>query len=197
MQAAIAQEGIALEVVSGGEVSLSWALEAPDDRLALASYGQRGRDILIETPSVGGAGLPQMLSRIQGRGYRVVLAHPERLPDFQRDPSMLDRLAEQGIVLQVNADAIAGPRRSPVAKLARRLCASGRASVVASDGHRGERWRPVTALAHARGPLSKLADDQVATAMLESAPAAILAGEPLPRSVPVWDVSPRRNWWRL
>ncbi|MBV8942854.1 MAG: hypothetical protein JO240_14090, partial [Solirubrobacterales bacterium] len=51
MREAIRREGIELEVVSGVELSLSWALEAKPEDLALASYGQLGRDLLVETPA--------------------------------------------------------------------------------------------------------------------------------------------------
>ena len=96
LREAIRSAGIELELVPGGEVSLSWALDATDDRLRLASYGQRGTDLLIETPSIGGPMLPQMLSQIASRGYRVVLAHPERLQDFQDDPAVVERAHRPG-----------------------------------------------------------------------------------------------------
>ncbi len=38
--------GIRLSVVPAGEVSIGWALEASDDALRQASYGQRGTDVL-------------------------------------------------------------------------------------------------------------------------------------------------------
>jgi protein-tyrosine phosphatase len=196
LRAAIAQEGIGLELVAGGEVSLSWALEATEDRLALASYGQAGHDLLIETPTVGGAMLPQLLYQVAARGYRVVLAHPERLLDFQQDPALLEQLRWQGILLQVNASAVIGARRAPAAKLARNLCASGLASVVASDGHRGQQWRPVTELGQAREALSKLVDGVATETMLESTPARILAGEPLGQSAAAPPPPQRRSWWR-
>lgn len=40
----------AVRIVSGAEVALTWALEASYDDLVLASYGQRGTDLLLETP---------------------------------------------------------------------------------------------------------------------------------------------------
>src|SRR5215218_10603286 len=39
-----------VELVGGGEVDLYWATEASDEDLRLVSYGQRGTDLLVETP---------------------------------------------------------------------------------------------------------------------------------------------------
>ena len=39
-----------LQIVSGGEVDLGWAMRATDEQLRLASYGGRGTDLLVETP---------------------------------------------------------------------------------------------------------------------------------------------------
>lgn len=39
-----------LTLVSGAEVDTLWALEGSPEDLRLASYGQRGRDLLLETP---------------------------------------------------------------------------------------------------------------------------------------------------
>ena len=39
-----------LQIVSGGEVDLGWAMRATDEQLRMASYGGRGTDLLVETP---------------------------------------------------------------------------------------------------------------------------------------------------
>ena len=97
--------GIEIQVVSGAEVSLVWALEASEEQLALATYDQGGTDLLIETPTFNVVGLESLLYRLRAKGLRVTLAHPERSVPFQRDPSRLAELVRQGVLLQVNADA--------------------------------------------------------------------------------------------
>jgi protein-tyrosine phosphatase len=190
-----ANEGINLEVVPGGEVSLSWAMEASDDALRQASYGQAGRYLLIETPLSGATGLPLLLSQVASRGYSVVLAHPERSNELQHSPETLKLLVESGIILQVNADALLGnPRRSRTAKLALALCDAGLARVVASDGHRGQEWRPVGQLAYARAALVGRSGLATADAMCCDVPAAIVAAESLP---PPMSVHPRGGFPRV
>jgi protein-tyrosine phosphatase len=196
---ALVANGIELEVMPAAEVSLNWALEADDAALKMASYGQRGTDILIETPTFGGPMLPTLISEVAARGYRVVLAHPERLDAFQLDPELLEGLVARQVVLQVNADSVLGiPRKSRSVKLARQLVKSGMASVVASDGHRGSEYRPISRLAEAQTPLGRLQTQERAEALVSATPAAVLAGERLPVApqLPRAEAKPRRGFRR-
>jgi protein-tyrosine phosphatase len=189
----LAREAIALELVCGAEVSLSWALEASDDELRLASYGQRGTDLLIETPSNEVGGLAELLYRIRLRGFRVTLAHPERSASFQLDVDKLADLARQGLLLQVNASSLhRGRRGSPLHRLAARLCSEGLAHAVASDAHRATSWRPVTELANTTDVLTSLVGPARTRWLTHDAPAAILAGEQLPKAPPI----PARSFTR-
>lgn len=172
--------GVPVRVACGGEVDTLWASKATEADLALVSYGQRGTDLLLETPyGFLSPIFEPLIADLRDLGYRVLLAHPERNPTFQGDPAHLKRLARDGVLLQVGADSIAlAPRRSPSRRLALMLIEEGLAHVIASDAHgpklgRGpELWPAVTAAgrsARAR-----------AAWMVRDAPAAILAGDPLP-----------------
>lgn len=173
--------GIEIQVVSGAEVSLVWALEASEEQLALATYDQGGTDLLIETPTFNVVGLESLLYRLRAKGLRVTLAHPERSVPFQRDPSRLAELVRQGVLLQVNADAlITGPRRSDTRRLGRYLCVEGLAHALASDGHRASAWRAVTRLADAAAEAATLIGPDRTRWMTQTAPAAILTGAELP-----------------
>jgi protein-tyrosine phosphatase len=173
--------GIDIQVVSGAEVSLVWALDASDEELVLATYDQGGTDLLIETPTFNVVGLESVLYRLQARGLRVTLAHPERSVPFQRDATRLVELVRRGVLLQVNADAvITGPRRSDTQRLGRYLCVEGLAHALASDGHRANAWRAVTRLASAAEEAATLLGADRARWMTQTAPAAILAGAELP-----------------
>jgi len=194
VQAALERERIPLSVVSGAEVSLAWAVEASDEHLRLASYGQRGTDLLIETPSTGIYGLDRFLFELRARGHRVTLAHPERCADFHRDPEALRALVAQGVLLQVNADALVDAgRRSAIRRLAEQLCTEGLAHVLASDGHRASSWRPVTRLAQGLEALSELVGTQRAQWMASDVPRAIIEGAHLPPEPPVVRGA-RRRW---
>jgi protein-tyrosine phosphatase len=174
---------VELEIVPGAELDLYWAQRASDEELRMASYGGRGTDLLIETPY---GELPlnfeDLLFALTVRGFRLLLAHPERCPAFQADRGRLRRLVERGVLLQVTAPGLMAPRRSPQGRLARWLVQEGVAHVIASDAHAVTSIRP-PALAAAVARAAAL-DPVRARWMVEEAPAAILAGEPLPEAPP-------------
>ena len=191
---ALERAGVRVSVVSGAEASLVWAVDASDEDLRLATYGQRGTDLLIETPSTGIFGLDRMLYELRARGLRVTLGHPERCADFQRNLEPLRELVAQGVLLQVNADALVDPgRRSGVRRLAEQLCTEGLAHVVASDGHRATSWRPVTNLSAGLEALTALVGDERARWMAAGAPRAIVEGMKLPPEPAV--IEPVRRRW--
>jgi protein-tyrosine phosphatase len=176
--------GIDIEVLPAAEIDLVRALEASDEELRLASYGQRGTDILLEAPyGPLSAVFEEQLFRIALRGVRILLAHPERNPTFQRDRPRLAELVRRGVLLQVTASSLLPRRhRSPTGELARALVSDGLAHAIASDAH-GPRDRGPDLLrdgvAEARSLLGAGADW-----LVEDAPRAILAGEALPARPP-------------
>lgn len=186
-------QGIALKVVQGGEVSLVWALDAGEEHLRLATYGGHGRDILIETPGQVTM-IEQLLYQLRLKGLRITLGHPERSPEFQRDPESLRRLVDQGILLQVNAESLLGQWRGGAKRLSQWLCREGLAHAIASDGHRAARWRPVSVLPEGVQEAAELVGPARADWLASDAPAAIIAGEPLPPAPEIeLRVAPRRR----
>jgi len=185
LREAIEQEGIPIRVVSGAEVSLGWAIEASDEDLALASYGQHGTDLLLETPTLNAAGIESAVALLSGKGYRVTLAHPERGFAFQRNHDSLRALVDRGLLLAVNAGALLSARGSRPGRLARYLVTEGLVHALASDGHRGERWRPVTVLEQGAQAAAGLVGSERAEWMAYAAPSAILEGADLPAAPPV------------
>jgi protein-tyrosine phosphatase len=186
----LAEEEVALELVAGGEVDVSWALDATDDVLDLVSYGQRGSDLLVETPY---GELPhhfeRMLDAIRWRGYRVLLAHPERNPTFQRSPERLARLVEGGVLVQVTAASLVGSRKSRSRRLARAAVSEGMAHVIASDAH-GFATVDRPSLSQGVAAASEF-DRGRAYWMVTDAPAAVLEAAPLSR--PPSGSAPRRG----
>jgi len=193
VQAEITAAGIALDVVAGAETSLIWAIDASEDDLRLATYGQRGSDLLVETPADVST-LEPLLYQLRLHGLRVILAHPERCSAFMSDLDKLVRLSEHGILLQVNADALLASKKAPGRRLAEHLCRQGLAHVLASDGHRGHEWRPVSALGDGVEALARLVGTARAQWMAVDVPAAILEGRELPPEPEVKHV--RSGLWR-
>lgn len=187
---------IPLRIVVGAEVSLSWALSAADESLRLVTYHQNGRDVLIETPSEA-VPIDRLLYPLLERGVRVTLAHPERSRLLQRHPERLEAIREQGVLAQINADALLAAPRSAVRTCVEHICREGLADVIASDGHRGRSWRPVGSLAGGVEAAAQLVGPARAHWMASAAPAAVIGGVPLPPA-PEIERQAREPWrpWR-
>jgi protein-tyrosine phosphatase len=187
--------GIALTVVPAAEVDLLWAMDAAPEDLRRACFGQAGAYLLLETPY---GPLTSMFERlvfdhIMLSGITVLLAHPERSPSFQQDPDRLSDLVSRGVLLQVTAPAlVTSDRRSASRKLARALLEERQAHSLASDSHGGLKGRPAN-LGAARDAAAEI-DQAYAEWLVTEAPAAILAGEPLPPP-PEKAPSQRRRIW--
>ncbi len=175
----LADEFCGLELVTGGELDIVWAQRASAETLRTVSYGQSGKDLLVETPY---GGLPHhfedMLWTLRSKGFRLLLAHPERNPTMQGDPGRLGRLVDQGILVQITAGSLARPRTSRSRRFAVAALSEGKAHVIASDMHGAE---TVVRTGLAEGLAAAAAVDPArAEWMVTDAPSAILAGAPLP-----------------
>lgn len=72
---------------------------------------------------------------LQGLGYRVIIAHPERYTAIQRDISIAEELVHMGCRLQVSADFLKGGRLGRERRPAIRMLKAGLYTYVASDAH--------------------------------------------------------------
>jgi protein-tyrosine phosphatase len=185
----LAAEAVALELVQGGEVSLDRLPGLRDDDLRALTLGN-GPWILLECPfSPAASAMDLVAGDLQRRGFRVLLAHPERSPSFQREPARLARLIDGGARAQVTAGSLTGDFGATVRRSALRLVEAGLVHVLASDAH-DHRGRPpllstaVTALQQRFGDVGAHVEW-----MTERLPAAILAGDRLPEPPP----RPRRR----
>jgi protein-tyrosine phosphatase len=176
--------GIDLEVVPAGELDIAWALEANDEELRLVSYGQRGTDLLIETPY--GALSPrfeELLFELQLKRFRLLLAHPERSRAFQADPDRLAALVARGVLLQVTADSVVAGRRRGAGSLAHELLRRELVHVLASDAH-GALTADRAPLSEAVAVTASVVGERQARWLVGAAPRAILEGGPLPDRPP-------------
>jgi protein-tyrosine phosphatase len=143
LQAALDREGLALELHAGGEVHPAGAADLTATQLGAIAHGPTGaRWVLAEVPFAGiDEPFLDGLRAIAGRGFGVVIAHPERAAGLLSDGG-LERLRpalNAGAVLQVNACSLMGRQGPEAQDAAHRLVRCGLAYVIASDGHPGHR----------------------------------------------------------
>lgn len=189
----LAEREIPLAIVPGAEVALERVGELSEDQLRGLCLGE-GPYLLVESPYASSAPfIDDAIFNLQVLGLRPVLAHPERCPHFHADLARLATLAERGVLCSVNAGSMAGRFGPGAQRLALRLFRQGLVHNVASDSHDAQRRPPAlaTGFEHAEARLPGLWAQM--DWYVETAPAAILAGDDLP---PAPDPpAPRRARW--
>lgn len=180
LNVALARAGIPLAVLPGAEISMPRAAELSDAELASFCLGG-GRTLLIESPYMKGVGyIEDLLFDLQLRGFRVLLAHPERCPTFQGDPDRLRRIVERDVYCAVNTGALEGGFGRTVRAFALELVRDGLAHCIASDAHDQER-RPPGLLAGIEAAEEELPGlVSAAEWYTRAAPSALIGGTRLP-----------------
>jgi protein-tyrosine phosphatase len=72
---------------------------------------------------------------LQGKGYEVIIAHPERCHAIQKDPELALSLKRMGCRLQASAEYVDGGRLGRERKAAKHLFELGLYDCIASDAH--------------------------------------------------------------
>lgn len=171
----LAKEGIALDVLAGGELDLAHVAELDEAELARFQLGESGT-LLVECPLTRAAPFfEQRVAVLQRSGLRVLLAHPERSPVFQRDRGLLARLVAGGAMASLTASSFAGRFGRTARAYAEWALDEQLVHDVASDAH-DVRGRPPAM----RDPLETAGYGWAVDWLTLDAPAAILAGARLP-----------------
>jgi protein-tyrosine phosphatase len=174
LRSVLAEAGIALDVVTGAEVELGYASRLADEELHALTLNRAGW-LLLEPPLRPADGVADAVRGVARRGHRILLAHPERCPAFQRDRKTLAALVDEGVRVQITATALTGSFGSTVARFAAEVVEAGLCHVVASDAHDALRRPPGLVAEIAAAGLGRQA-----ALWTEENPAAILAGEDVP-----------------
>lgn len=126
--------------------------------------------------------IPQRMTdwfrKLWDSGMTVIVTHPERNPILRQDPQRIAEWAEQGCVIQVTGSALTGFWGERSRKVAHWLFEHQAVHVLASDGHDLQKRPPL--LSTARDAAAAICGEEVAEALVESNPRAILSNEPLP-----------------
>lgn len=180
LQPVLDDAGIPIRLRTGGEVVITRAIDLDDAELTALRLGG-GEWLLAECPlSTAVSGFENLLHQLQARGHRVVLAHPERAPALQRDPEILRRLVDAGMLSSITAGSLRGDFGSTVRRFTLDLLEHDLVHNVASDAHDARRRRPgiADAFAAAEEELPGLGERQ--EWMTVDVPRAVLDGGPVP-----------------
>jgi protein-tyrosine phosphatase len=129
---------VKLDVLCGGELGYEMIGRLRQDDLDIVAHGPPGaRWLLIEAPFGGiGADFHAATDELRGRGFGVLVAHPERTDDATGcGAAGLRRELAAGSLAQLNAMSLAGRHGDDAEAAALALVREGLVSVVASDAH--------------------------------------------------------------
>lgn len=170
----LAAEGIALEVLCGGELGHDMVGRLDQCSLEMIAQGPPGaRWLLLEAPYHGfGRDFTAAAGELRARGFACVVAHPERaLGVLEDDCAALRAEVGAGTVLQLNAGSLDGrhgidARRAALELIGRFPC------VISSDAH-GRRRRPALA-AGLRSAITLGVRHDAAHRLVDAGPRALL-----------------------
>lgn len=131
---ALVQEDIDMPIHAAGEYLLDEGFATKlmaGDLLTL-----KGQYVLVEMSFIAATpNLDQLLFDMQTKGYRPVMAHPERYPYLQGDLKRYERLKDQGCLLQMNLLSLLGYYGKDVRQIAVNLMKAGFYDLAGTDLH--------------------------------------------------------------
>ena len=107
-----------------------------------------------------------------------IITHPERNPILRESPQQVLEWAEQGCVIQITGSALTGFWGDRTRKAALWLLEHQAVHVLATDAHDMEKRVPI--LSTARDAAAQICGAEIAEALVEGNPRAIITNQPLP-----------------
>lgn len=174
LNAELQRRRIATRIAPGGEVAETALRHAADDELRLVSVGGGGRWILVEpAPGALSSSLAESVERLFERGFRSLIAHPERHLGSDTD-QRLASLIDRGALVQATAAYLLAEATAPTMTA---LAARGLIHVLGSDAHSARHGRPVRLSEGIAALRAVEALEPHIEWIARTAPAAIVAGE--------------------
>ena len=112
------------------------------------------------------------------RGLTPILTHPERNPILQQTPKRILECADQGCLIQVTASSLTGFWGEKPLHVARWLLERSAVHILATDAHGMRRRVPI--LSEARAVAAEMVGEEIAAALVEGNPGAVVKGEQVP-----------------
>ncbi len=140
---------------------------------------QNSRYLLVELSDFSiPAQIDDCLVRLGDKDITPVITHPERNPILQQTPQRVLKWVELGCAVQVTASAVTGDWGERAWRAAKWLLERDAVHVLASDGHDTKHRKPV--LSFAREAVEEFCEPDVARALVDDNPRAIIHGLALP-----------------
>jgi protein-tyrosine phosphatase len=175
LQAELTAEDVKLTLLPGGEINLWPEIVQELSIEQTLTYGDRGEYCLVD---IWTDKLPEFFEPairwLQGKGLKVILAHPERMRAVQVEPELADYFDDLGLLLQGNLQCLSDPPGKLTRQTGERFLMEGRYFMLGSDLHKLETLGPrLAGLQFAIDRIGKAAVDRLT---IEN-PRVLLGGE--------------------
>lgn len=111
-------------------------------------------------------------------GITAIITHPERNPILRETPQRVLEWAEQGCVVQMTGSALTGFWGERTRRAALWLLEHQAVHVLATDAHDTEKRVPI--LSSARHAAAQICGEEIADALVEANPRAVISNQTLP-----------------
>ena len=170
------QTEIRLELYPGCELAIDSNLTEKIESGELLTINDNRRIALVEMPSEF---IPPNLDRffwmMLVKGITPVLAHPERNYLLMKNPSVLLKWIQTGVLVQITGASLRGHYGQEIRDFSAKLLQHRMVHFVASDSHGPDRRRPV--LSKARAITEAIIGPEEAYKIFHEYPVQILRGE--------------------
>jgi protein-tyrosine phosphatase len=116
--------------------------------------------------------------KLGDRGITPIITHPERNPILRESLQRVVEWAEQGCIIQMTGSALTGFWGDRTQRAAQWLLEHQAVHVLATDAHDLEKRVPI--LSTSRDAAAEIVGDEIAEALVESNPSAVVNDQPLP-----------------
>jgi protein-tyrosine phosphatase len=138
LQAQLDAAAVPLKLLPGGELNLYLGVDKTPDE-DIVTMGNAGKYMLVD---MWAAEVPDFFEPairwLQGKGLKVILAHPERMRAVQDNPQIVDYFHSLGIALQGNLQCFADKPDARTRQCAETFLHDGKYFLLGSDTHNPE-----------------------------------------------------------
>lgn len=174
---ALADAEIPLKLVVGADVHVSPHL-TERLRSGVVPTLNNSRYFLLEPPHhVVPPRIGHLVDEVLERGFIPIITHPERLTWISSHYDVIERLNDQGCLIQLTAGSIVGSFGKTASMLSERLLKEGRVDIIASDAHNVSSRSP--RLSPAVRKVAEMLGADAAERMVVDRPWAILEDRPV------------------
>ncbi|MDW7669951.1 MAG: CpsB/CapC family capsule biosynthesis tyrosine phosphatase [Bacillota bacterium] len=152
------EENIDVEILKGNEAFITVDILEKIEENKILSINN-SKYILVEFPLMN---IPQnsekIINNIMKKGYRPVIAHPERINSIVNDPSILIPFIEMGCITQITSGSILGLFGEKIKKTSKEMITRNMVYIIGSDAHNTRSRKPKISRAYSK--ISELTDEK-------------------------------------